>query len=78
MEKTQHGVRDSPQNADARDQSKDQHGLEMPMKKVENFTRHLRLPSDCGPYWHNTGQTLQQACVNPVLRPGGSAPRRRR
>ena len=33
----------------------DQHGLEMPMKKVENFTRHLRLPSDCGPYWHNTG-----------------------
>jgi len=35
-------------------------------QKIENFTRHLRLSSDCGPYWHNTGQTLQQPCVKTV------------
>ncbi|WP_447909776.1 hypothetical protein [Brevundimonas bullata] len=59
----QDNVHHREQQAKASDHSKDQRDLEMPMQKIENFTRHLRLSSDCGPYWHNTGQTLQQPCV---------------
>lgn len=72
MKKAKHGVRHHGQDAKARNNSKDQNSLEMPMQEIENFTRHLRLPSNCGPYWHNTGQTLQQACVNSVATPAGS------
>jgi hypothetical protein len=55
MEKAQHGVSDGAQEAKARDHSQDQNGSEMSVEEIEDFTRHLRLSSDCGPYWHNTG-----------------------
>jgi len=49
MEEARYNPGHSPRRAEARDHSKDQHDLEMPMQEIENFTRHLRSPNDCDP-----------------------------
>lgn len=55
MEKAQRRFHERAQKSQAREHSQDQDGPKMPVEKIEDFTRHLRLSSDCGPYWHNTG-----------------------